>query len=114
MMGRIFGETTTRLRPLGWILFGSFVLRMAVVPIIHQYGYKSDEAEYISMARNMAHGGAFVDTNGERSARSPLFSIALAGIFTLTGDSLIIPHLLLCLLGTLVVALSYLLCHRLF
>jgi 4-amino-4-deoxy-L-arabinose transferase-like glycosyltransferase len=96
-------------RELLLILGLAFVVRLTALGPVHAGGYTSDEREYSSMAHRLAGGGEFVDSNGERSTRSPLFPFALAGILKSFGGRLIIPELVGCVLGTLVVLLVYLL-----
>ena len=83
--------------------------RLSFFMPVHAQGYTSDEREYVSMARQLADGKDFVDSNGERSTRAPLFPLFLAALFKATGGSVIIAQLVGCILGTMVVVLGYLL-----
>ncbi len=87
-------------------------VRLTFVFPVHANGYTSDEREYVSMASRLAEGNAFVDSNGERSTRAPLFPFFLAILFEATGNSVVIAHIVGCILGTLVVVLGYLLCRQ--
>jgi Dolichyl-phosphate-mannose-protein mannosyltransferase len=64
------------------------------------------------MAGRIAGGGDFVDSNGFRSVRAPLYPFFLAGTFALSGGSVALAHVLGCLLGTLSVYLTYLLTRQ--
>lgn len=89
------------------VLVSAFALRLAAFPVFHSHGYTSDEREYIYLASKVAAGGEFVDSNGEYSTRSPLFPMTLGLLFRVFGTGLLVPHLLGCMLGTLVVFLGY-------
>jgi len=96
------------------VLVGGLLLRFVAVPLLHSGGYTGDENEYVYIARNVAGGEGFVDSNGDLSKRSPLFPIILAGLQTSGDRSLFVSHLLGCLLGVIAIALGYLLSLRLF
>jgi 4-amino-4-deoxy-L-arabinose transferase-like glycosyltransferase len=83
--------------------------RLSFFMPVHAQGYTSDEREYVSMARQLVDSKDFIDSNGERSTRAPLFPLFLAGLFKATGGSVIIAQLVGCILGTIVVVLGYLL-----
>lgn len=95
------------------ILVGSFIIRMLAIETVHKFGYTGDEREYVSLAKGLESGNDFVDSNGERSTRSPLFPFVLAGLFSLAGEGLFLPHFMVCVLGSAVVALGYVLCRKL-
>jgi len=94
-------------RDLLFILIIALITRAAAVLPVHSSGYTSDEREYITMSRTLAGGGEFIDSNGERSTRAPLFPYALSIIVRLFGANLIIQHTVGCLLGALAVLLAY-------
>ncbi len=85
----------------------AFVLRLSAVAPVHEQGYTSDEKEYIALAIKLSHGGSFVDSNGERSTKAPLWPFLLAMLFRLFGEGLLIPHLLNCMAGALIVLLGF-------
>ncbi len=94
---------------LAGILIFAFLVRFLAVPVIHQSGSTSDEREYAYIAKNLLAGDGFVDSNGTRSVRAPLFPFALAGLLLLDGGTLTLGYLLNVLSGTLAVGLVYLL-----
>jgi len=100
-------------RALLWVFAGAFALRLVAIPLCHGLGYTGDEREYIYLAQQVSQSGDFVDSNGERSTRSPLFPLMLSGVFAVAGEGLLLPHLLNCFFGALAVVLGYLLCLRL-
>ncbi len=91
------------------IAFVAFVLRLSVIAPLHAQGYTSDEKEYIALAVKVAHGGPFIDSNGDRSTKAPLWPLLLAGMFKLFGEGVFVPHLLNALAGVLAVLLGFLL-----
>lgn len=100
----------------GWlrgILIASLVLRLAAVPLVHSSSYLSDEREYIQIAQRLLGEGEFVDSNGFRSVRAPLFPFFLAGIFGVSGGSVALAHVAGCLLGVAGVLLVHALALRL-
>ena len=100
----------------GWlrgILIVSLVLRLAAVPLVHSSSYLSDEREYILIAQTLLGEGEFVDSNGFRSVRAPLFPFFLAGIFGVSGGSVALAHVAGCLLGVAGVLLVHALALRL-
>lgn len=95
------------------ILAFALISRLVSMGPFHTGGYTSDEREYLKLAKTVASGQGFVDSNGEKSKRSPLYPIALGYLFRFFGGSLWLPHVIGCLLGTLIVALGYMLCMNL-
>jgi hypothetical protein len=89
------------------VLAGALLWRLVLVPVTHAGGYTSDEKEYIHMATGLAEGTGFVDSNGDRAVRAPLFPGTLSLLARLPAW-IWIGHLLGALLGTLVVYLGYL------
>ena len=89
------------------ILLLGLVIRLVSLVPIHANGYTSDEREYVYIAKNVAAGNGFIDSNGELSKRSPLYPIALGYLFRIFGESLWLPHIIGCLLGTLLIVLGY-------
>jgi 4-amino-4-deoxy-L-arabinose transferase-like glycosyltransferase len=100
--------------PLLWILLGALLIRIVSVQPLHSDGYTSDEQEYIFLGQQLSLGEPFIDSNGERSTRSPLFPLMLAGLFTVGGVGLSLAHGLGVVLGTLTVLMGYALSVRLF
>jgi 4-amino-4-deoxy-L-arabinose transferase-like glycosyltransferase len=99
-------------RELLFIVGVALFVRLAAVIPVHAGGYTSDEKEYVSMGRHLAHGGSFIDSNGERSTRAPLLPYALALIDRWLGESLVLPHIMGALIGTAIVILGYVLSMR--
>lgn len=95
------------------ILVVACALRISFVGLMHEQGYTSDEKEYISLARNLADGKPFIDSNGEWSTKAPLWPFTLSLVFRVFGIGLLIPCLFNCLLGTIVVYLGFRLCWEL-
>ena len=89
------------------LLIAAVLVRLAAVPFVHRSGYLSDELEYMQMAERLSDGGEFVDSNGYRSVRAPLFPMLLAVVFLLSGGSIALAHVVICLLGTYTVYLAY-------
>ena len=85
----------------------ALALRLVAVPGVHRVQYTSDEREYLHMSRQILDRGVFEDSNGDRAVRAPLFPIVLSGLLFLGGGGLALPHIVGCLVGTLVVALVY-------
>jgi hypothetical protein len=103
-------RNTMRLdRRLLWILVGALIIRLVSFPLLHAAGYTSDEGEYIYLAHKISQGQEFIDMNGERSARQPFFPLVLGIVFRIAGSPLFLPHVIGCVLGTIVVLLGYLL-----
>jgi 4-amino-4-deoxy-L-arabinose transferase-like glycosyltransferase len=100
-------------RPLLWILAGAFLIRLLCVPVCHLVDYTADEKEYLLIARNIADKGILVDSEQERSKRPPLFPLTLAGIAQVGGEGLLLPHVIFCIIGALVVWGTYVLTERL-
>ena len=94
-------------RALLLILATAFIIRLIAVPLVHATRFTSDEREYMFMAKQLLDEGVFRDSNGDRAIRAPLFPFMLAGILTLTPTSLLLAHIIGCLLGTVVVGLTY-------
>jgi len=94
-------------RDLLFILIVALITRAAAVLPVHYSGYTSDEREYITMSRTLAEGGEFIDSNGERSTRAPLFPYVLSFMVRLFGTNLAVQHAVGCLLGALAVLLTY-------
>ncbi len=89
------------------IVLVGFVLRLSFVSVLHVDGYTSDEKEYIYLASKLAGGGEFVDSNNEWSTKAPLWPYVLSVFFRLFGQGLLIPHLLNCMLGALIIFLGF-------
>jgi 4-amino-4-deoxy-L-arabinose transferase-like glycosyltransferase len=87
------------------LLLAVLLLRLAAIPLVHAGGYTSDEREYMHLARRIAGGASFVDSNGDFSVRAPLYPGMLALIFLLSDGSVAAGHLVNALLGIGVVAL---------
>lgn len=88
------------------VVVTALVVRLAVVPLAHAHGYyMSDERQYVNMAHRVLDGQGFISDNGEFSTIAPLYIFMLAGIFKLVGSSLVVPHVLGCILGTVIVIL---------
>jgi 4-amino-4-deoxy-L-arabinose transferase-like glycosyltransferase len=94
------------------VLAGALLLRLAAVPAVHAVHYTSDEREYIHMAGQLLDDGVFRDSNGNRSIRAPLYPFLLAGLFWVSGKSLLFAHVAGCLLGTAIVWLVHALALR--
>lgn len=86
----------------------ALAIRLAFLLPVHTLGYTSDEREYVSIARQLAQGMEFVDSNGERSTRAPLYPLVLAGIFSVSGGSVRLAECAGCVLGALIVLLVFL------
>jgi 4-amino-4-deoxy-L-arabinose transferase-like glycosyltransferase len=99
---------------LFWVLVGSLLLRIFLVQPLHANGYTGDEREYIALGEKLARGEDFIDSDGNRSQRSPLFPALLAGIFMVGGTGLSMAHGLGAVLGMVTVLLGYGLSLRLF
>ncbi len=89
------------------VLGAALIIRLVSFPLLHADGYTSDEREYIYLAQRISQGEEFIDTNGERSARQPFFPLVLGIVFGIAGDALFLPHVIGCVLGTVVVLLGY-------
>jgi hypothetical protein len=89
------------------VLAGALLWRLALIPATHAGGYTSDEKEYIRIATGLGEGSGFVDSNGDRAVRAPLFPGALSLLARLPSW-IWVGHLLGALVGTLVVYLGYL------
>ena len=94
-------------RALLLILGTAFIVRLIAVPLAHATRYTSDEREYMFIAKQLLDQGVVRDSNGDRAIRAPLFPFLLAGILALTPTSLLLAHIIGCLLGTAVVGLTY-------
>jgi 4-amino-4-deoxy-L-arabinose transferase-like glycosyltransferase len=88
------------------LLFGALV-RIAAMPLAHNLGLTSDEREYLFIAANVQEKGAFIDSNGDASVRSPLFPALLALSPRVSENNLAVPLVLEFLLGVLSVYLVY-------
>lgn len=100
---------------MAFIVIIGLVIRLAAVPLAHADGYyMSDERQYVNMAYRVLDGQGFVSDNGEFSTIAPLYIFVLAGVFKLFGSSLVVPHILGCILGTIIILLTALLSLRLF
>lgn len=96
-----------------FILIVSFALRLAAIGPVHVEKYSSDEIEYIGIARYLAQGGEFVDSNGDKAIRAPLYPFILSYIFLIFDENLLPPQIFGCVLSSIAVLLSYLLCIQL-
>ncbi len=94
---------------LAGILILAFLIRFLAVPLIHQPGSTSDEREYTLLAKNILGGEGFVDSNGTRSVRAPLFPAALAALSLLDGGTMTLAYILNVLCGALAVWMVFLL-----
>ena len=116
MKGEEMWAGTLFLNPtMAFIVVMALVIRLAAVPLAHDNGYyMSDERQYVHMAHRVLEGDGFVSDNGEFSTIAPLYIFLLAGVFTVFGPSLVVPHILGCVMGTFIVVLMALLARRLF
>ena len=85
----------------------ALLVRLLLVPFFHERGYTSDETEYISLARSLAAGNEFVDSNGAYSIRAPLFPYWLGFLFSTVGENIPLSHVMNCLLGASLVPLVF-------
>jgi 4-amino-4-deoxy-L-arabinose transferase-like glycosyltransferase len=99
-------------RYLPLVIVVSLLMRVGAVAPLHEQGYTSDEREYVYIAQKVSSESRFIDSNSERSKRSPLFPVTLAFVFRAFGSSLVVPHVINILLGTIIVVLGYALCIR--
>ncbi|MBI4534929.1 MAG: glycosyltransferase family 39 protein [Ignavibacteriae bacterium] len=104
-MGRLLQSN----RDILFVALLSLVVRVLAIVPVHANGYTSDEREYIYMAGRLAAGDEFIDSNGERSTRAPLFPYVLSVTLRVFGNDLFIPYLVGCLFGTAVVILTFVL-----
>jgi 4-amino-4-deoxy-L-arabinose transferase-like glycosyltransferase len=105
----MLGQSTYVPTALSWILLFAFVIRVATVIPAHIDGSCSDEKEYLFLAHQMLDGKGFVDSNGDYSIKAPLFPFLIA-VCMKAGEGLqFLPYLLVALVGTLSVYVSYLL-----
>lgn len=94
------GEASKRVFRILVIIFVAAVgIRVALILPLHAAGYGSDEREYAFIAHKVLDEGRFIDSNGERATRAPLYPIALAGVFAVFGNGLYVPLILGCVLG---------------
>jgi 4-amino-4-deoxy-L-arabinose transferase-like glycosyltransferase len=96
-------------KPLLAILLLALVIRLAAIPLVHQMSYTSDEKEYLAMGKTLLERGLFVDTNGDRAVRAPLYPFFTAGLLAVTGGARLPLHVVGALLGVLNVVLVFLL-----
>jgi len=94
-------------RSLFVLLLAVLLLRLAAIPLVHAGGYTSDEREYMHLARRIAGGEEFVDSNGDSSIRAPLYPGVLALVLFLSDGSVAAGHIANALLGTGIVLLLY-------
>ncbi|MGB5872195.1 MAG: glycosyltransferase family 39 protein [Bacteroidota bacterium] len=94
-------------RSLFVLLLAVLLLRLAAIPLVHADGYTSDEREYMHLARRVAGGEEFVDSNGDFSIRAPLYPGMLALVLLLSDGSVVVGHIANALLGTGIVLLLY-------
>ena len=94
---------------LALILAASFAIRLIAVVPVHSKGMTSDEKEFLLLAHQLIDGRGFVDSNGDRSVRAPLFPALVALAMGGFGTPLAQLFVWGCLLGTLVVYLGSLL-----
>ncbi len=100
---------------MSFVVFVALVVRLIAVPLAHAHGYyMSDERQYVNMAHRVLDGQGFISDNGELSTIAPLYIFMLAGIFKVLGPSLVVPHVLGCILGTIMVILVALLSLHVF
>ncbi len=92
----------------------ALALRLLSVYPVHRAGMTSDEAEFTYMADRVASGGSFVDSNGDRSVRAPLYVYVLAFCFLVAGKSLDMPLVLNALAGMAAVGVGFALAMRVF
>ncbi len=88
-----------------FLILAAFAIRLAAVPLVHRTGYTSDEREYVTIAQRIISGEGFLDSNGFRSVRAPLYPALLAMLLMVSG----IPaaHVVGCALGSIAVYQSY-------
>jgi 4-amino-4-deoxy-L-arabinose transferase-like glycosyltransferase len=60
------------------ILCSAFIIRLALIGPAHSAGLLSDEKEFLFLAQQIRSGNGFVDSNGDRSIRAPLFPALIA------------------------------------
>jgi hypothetical protein len=102
-------------RTLGLIIVFATVVRLSAVFLIHSNGYYlTDERQYVHMAQRILDGQGFMSENGERSTIAPLYVFSLASVFSIFGNSLVVPHVIGCLLGIIIVILGYAISLELF
>ena len=100
---------------LGLIIVFATVVRLSAVFLIHANGYYlTDEHQYVHMAQRILDGQGFVSENGELSSIAPLYIFSLAGIFSIFGSSLAVPHVIGSLFGIMIVILGYAISLELF
>lgn len=95
-----------------FLVLAAFAVRLAAVPLVHQAGYTSDEREYVAIAGRIISGEGFVDSNGFRSVRAPLYPALLAVVFAVSGASLSLAHVLGCAIGSIAIYQGYVLAMR--
>jgi 4-amino-4-deoxy-L-arabinose transferase-like glycosyltransferase len=100
------------MRGLAVILCVAAVLRILAIGPVHSAGYTSDEKEYFSMARGILDRGEFIDANGDRAVRAPLYPGFVALLLFAGGGAWGLVHVIGCFLGTGVVWLTYRLAGR--
>jgi hypothetical protein len=100
-------------RPLLAILLLALVVRLASIPAVHRVSYTSDEREYLAMGRTLIERGIFVDTNGDRAIRAPLYPFVTAGLLMVGAGSVLFLHVVGSLIGVINVVLTFLLTQKL-
>jgi 4-amino-4-deoxy-L-arabinose transferase-like glycosyltransferase len=108
-------DRSRRVTLLG-LLVTAFVLRLAVALILPlDYRLQKDAVEYVSVADNLLSHGVFGSEEGVPYAKIPPgYPLFLAGIFALSGRSLLAVRAAQVVLGTITVWLTYLAGQRTF
>jgi 4-amino-4-deoxy-L-arabinose transferase-like glycosyltransferase len=88
-----------------FVVLAAFAIRLAAVPLVHRAGYTSDEREYVTIAQRIISGEGFLDSNGFRSVRAPLYPALLALVLMVAGVP--VAHVLGCALGSIAVYQAY-------
>jgi len=104
-----------------WVLLAILAVALVsrLVFLVWAVGLESplrgDEVNYQDHAANIAAGRGLVDSDGRPAAsRPPLLPLVLGAIYLVTGPHVEVGRLVQVLVGTAVVALTYLLARRLF
>jgi len=91
-------------------------LRLAAVAVV-DFTPVNDPAEFVELGQSLANEGGFPPSRaaiGESAWRPPLYPLALAATFAVSGDSITAAQVVNALLGTAVAGLTGLLAARLY
>ena len=88
------------------ILFGAMLLR-TVAAILIDTPLRSDDAEYAALARSTLSGGGFSLESTPTAYRMPGYPLVVAGVFLVSGESLITLRLLQAIVDTLTCLLVF-------